>query len=75
MHTLASTLDAFYTVSEKTTLLWLATPSTYINQVFYSFWRNVAKNVRSQMVLYFPLLLNASALPGETESSKLRLFT
>ena len=42
--------DAIYTVSQKTTLLWLATTSTYINR----FGRNVAKEASSQMILYFP---------------------
>jgi len=69
---------AIYTVSEKTTLFWLAITSTCMmhQPILIIFGTNVAKEVVSQMILYFPPhLISASALPGKTRKHENHTFS
>jgi len=65
-----------YTVSQK-----IVPPLTCCNLYIHGsiaaiFGKNVAENVSNQKYFIFPPhLTNASALPGETETRKLCLFT
>ena len=65
-----------YSVSKKNDTA-LACYNFHVHQsILIIFGTNVAKKASSQMVLYFPPhLTSAAALPGETESRKLHLFT
>jgi len=75
---LSSSRYAVHRVSKNNTALACYNFDIRLHQlIFIIFGRNVAKNVRSQTVRYFPTLPNysASALPGETWKHKNRIFS
>ena len=65
-----------YTLSEKTSHLWLAITLTHMNGFWYFFGGNVTDKEGNQKTLYYATLSNcASALPGKMGKRKNHIFT
>jgi len=62
-------------MSQKTTLLWLAITSTYINQFRYFWQKCCQERKQSNDALFCHLIKLVLVQPGEMESRKLYLFT
>jgi len=64
-----------YTVSQKTSHLWLAVTLTYVNGFWYFFGSNVTNKVSNQKTLYMPpQITGASPLPGKMGKHKICIF-
>jgi len=77
MALLYSTRLAIYTVSQKTSHLWLAITLTIVNGIWYFFGRNVTNKASKNKRRFTmpPQITRASVLPGKTRNTKIALFT
>jgi len=75
LYHIAELCICFYTVSQKTSPMFFCYNLQKHCRIFIIFGRNITKKASNQMVLHFPPhLINASALPCETENTEIVSF-